>query len=58
MEKHDVIQELDYVQSLLDEASEWGLEAEVVTFALKYMKENPNLAISDAITFGYEEWIK
>jgi hypothetical protein len=27
-------------------------------FAIKYMKENPHITISDAIIFGYEEWIK
>lgn len=58
MEKNDVIQELNYIQSLLKDANEWGLQAEVVTFALKYMKENPKLDICDAITFGYEDWIK
>ena len=54
----DILDELNYVKSLVATATEWGLEAEVVTFALKYMKENPDLSISDAIESGYIEWIK
>jgi len=52
------IDELLIVADFLDDAKKYGLEAEVVTFALKYMKENPSLTISQAITYGYDEWVK
>ena len=35
-----------------------GFEVEITAWALFYMKENPNLTISEAITMGYMEWIK
>ncbi len=49
---------MDAVAIALSKATEQGLETEVVTWALKYMKDNPNLTISEAITLGYNEWIK
>jgi hypothetical protein len=52
------IQELDTVAYILNNAFEEGLEAEVVVFALKHMKENPNTSIIDAMKAGYEDWIK
>jgi hypothetical protein len=42
----------------LEDAKESGLETEVVVWALKYMKENPKLTISEAIFLGYCEWVK
>ena len=52
------IHEMDTVQFALANAYQMSLEVEVVTWALKYMKENPNLTIDEAITMGYYEWIK
>ena len=49
---------MDAVAIALSKAKEQGLETEVVTWALKYMKDNPKLTISEAITLGYNEWIK
>ena len=46
------------VKDVLKNASEHGMEVEVVMYALKYMKENPLLTIEEAITLGYNEWIK
>ena len=48
----------DTVSFALANAYQMSLEVEVVTWALKYMKENPNLTIDEAITMGYSEWIK
>ena len=53
-----IIYELGYIQSLLEEAEEYGLLSEVVMFALKSVKEDPNMSESEAITHGYNEWIK
>lgn len=52
------VEQLEYVNEVLSQAKEWGLEAEVVLCALNYMKETPALSIEDAITFGFEEWVK
>jgi hypothetical protein len=43
-----------YIQA----ANEHGLVAEVVYFALKYMKNNPESSIEDAMNYGYNEWVK
>lgn len=52
---HDI---MDYVSEILEEARQHGLEVEVVTWALKAMKENPSLSLVEAITEGYENWLK
>jgi len=46
------------VNDCLLEAQDCGLESEVVFTALKSMKENPNLSISEAIKCGLSEWVK
>ena len=58
MDDKDIIHELFIVSDTLEDAKRYGLEAEVVTFALKYMKQDPTLSISAAITYGYDEWVK
>ena len=50
--------EITTVSYLLTLANTYKLEAEIVTFALKYMKEDPSLTIEEAMSMGYEEWIK
>jgi len=52
------IDETDTVSMALANAYQMSLEVEVVTWALKYMKENPSLTIDEAITMAYFEWIK
>jgi hypothetical protein len=42
----------------LDSAKEEGLEVEVVYTALKSMKQDPQLSISEAIELGMKEWVK
>jgi hypothetical protein len=54
----DIHRSLDIVEHILHEANDLGITTNVVTWALKYMKENPKLDISDAIVMGYEEWFK
>ena len=56
--KEETIKELIYVDHLLKLAEVHNLEAEVVVFALKSMKEDPLLSIEEAIALGYEEWVK
>lgn len=52
----DIHRSLDIVEHVLRDARDLKVETEVVTWALKRMKENPKLRISDAIQMGYEEW--
>ncbi len=54
----DIHRSMDIVEHVLHEADDYKLTAQVVTWALKYMKENPNLDISDAIVLGLEKFIK
>ena len=35
-----------------------GLNVEIITWAFRYMKENPSLSITEALNLGYNEWIK
>jgi hypothetical protein len=58
MENLDIIDELNNAESVIEEAYENGLAAEVFVFAIKAMKENPKLSINEAIYIGYDEWIK
>ena len=53
-----LVSEMDAVEIALERSREEGLDVEVVTWALRYMKENPSLTISEAITMGYYEWMK
>jgi hypothetical protein len=50
-------QSIDVVTYYLNDAHDFGLASEVVAYALKYMKENPKLDISEAMAMGYEEWL-
>ena len=54
----EIIEELQTVKNLLLKSSEYGMQSEVVTWALQNMKENPSLSIGDAMEIGYSEWIK
>jgi hypothetical protein len=53
-----LVSEMDAVATALEQSREEGLEVEVVTWALRYMKNDPSLTISEAITMGYYEWVK
>lgn len=53
-----LVSEMDTISTVLDMAYEEGLEVEIVTWALRYMKQYPHLSISEAITMGYYEWVK
>ena len=49
---------LDVVDWVLQEAIDLKIEVEVVTFALKFMKEDPELDISTAMIAAYDNWVK
>jgi len=52
------IHEMDTVSIALANAYQMSLEVEIMTCALKHMKENPNLTVDEAITMAYSEWVK
>lgn len=51
-------EEFKVTKNAIKNASEYGLEVEVIVYALKFMKEDPNLSIVEAVIAGYEEWIR
>jgi hypothetical protein len=51
----DIHRSMDIVEFILHEAEDFGVVIPTVTYALRHMKENPNLDISDAIVLGYED---
>ena len=48
----------DSVANALDWSKEHGMEANVMHYALMFLKTNPNATIQDAIEFGLDEWLK
>jgi hypothetical protein len=50
--------DLRAIGAFLEEAAEYGLEAEVVYTALKNMQEDSNLTPAQAMQFGCDEWVK
>lgn len=51
-------QELSAVLHILNEAKKYELEVEIVHSALKLLKNNSDLSITDALWIGRNEWIK
>jgi hypothetical protein len=47
---------IDIVDSVLAIADKHRLEVEVMTYALMFLKENPELSIEEALNFALEEW--
>lgn len=52
--------DMETIQNVLEWIKEdgFGLEQEVIYWALKEMKENPSLTIGEAILHGFNEWDK
>lgn len=53
-----VTEQMDAISEMLDTAIEFGLEVEVIYFALKYMKEDPAVTPAQAFALGVAEWVK
>ena len=53
-----LVSDMDTIAMVLEHSSEENFVVEVVTWTLRYMKENPSLTISEAITMGFYEWVK
>ena len=54
----DINRSMDVVTYVLHEADDYGITTEVVTEALRIMKQNPTMQISDSIVLGLETYIR
>ena len=54
--RSEVTDEMDDIANALNEASKYGLEVEVICWALKAMKECPHYTIGQAMEAGLLEW--
>ena len=53
-----IVGQVGLIGELLEKATEHNLQAEVVTWALKAMQEDPTLEPYEAFGYGYQEWVK
>ena len=53
-----IVEQLQLISGLLEQAKEANLEVEVITWALKYMQEDPEQQPYEAFAAGYNEWVK
>jgi len=51
-------EQMNLISDLLEQVKEEGLEVEVITWALKYMQEDPEQQPYEAFAAGYKEWVK
>jgi len=52
------VEQISLISDLLNESKEHALDPEVIFYALKSMKENPELEPYEAFAMGHSEWIK
>ncbi len=52
------LEDMDKVAFGLVEAEKYGLDIEVVLWALYHARENPNATIEECMDAGLGEWIK
>jgi len=50
--------DMENVKSALIMASEFGLEVEVIYFAMRHLRDNKESSIGEALNYGLDEWIK
>lgn len=59
MEKNkETTDQMQVISDMLDTALEYGLEVEVIYWALEYVKKNPDVTPAEAFALGVVEWIK
>lgn len=58
LDQENIYEVMKYTKYTLDEAKEQYMEIEVIVWALKYMKEDPNLTIKQALAYSFNDWIK
>lgn len=52
------VEEIELIDKMLDTAIEFGLEVEVIYWALNYMKQDPTVTPAQAFALGISEWVK
>jgi len=52
------IEQISLIGDLLNESKEYALDPEVIFYALKSIRENPELEPYEAFAIGHSEWIK
>ena len=57
-EQSETGKDVQYIARVLKEAHKFGVEAEVVSWALFGLKGNPAMTVREAIDYGYMEWVK
>ena len=57
-EVNSTLAEMKLIGEGLDTALEFGLEVEVIYYALNAMKADPTLTHAEAFYYGIAEWIK
>ena len=58
LKKESIGIEIDLIDDYLNKALDNDLLLEVVVSALRELKEDPSLYISQAMAHGYYEWVK
>lgn len=51
-------EQMEAIDKMLDSVIQFGLEVEVIYWALTYMKENPEVSPAEAFALGVAEWVK
>ena len=51
-------EQMQAIDQMLDKVLEFGMETEVIFWALKYMKEHPEVSPAEAFALGVAEWVK
>lgn len=54
--KLDSAKLIGIIHTVLLNAADYGLEAEVVATAMIYLKENPKATIEEALEVGLQDW--
>jgi len=55
--EQELLNEMMLAHNALEEASHYNLESELFVWALRYMKENPDKTIEQAIKHSLDEWV-
>lgn len=51
-------EQIEAIDQMLDSAIQFGMEVDVIYWALKYMKENPTVTPAEAFALGVAEWVR
>jgi hypothetical protein len=53
-----MVEEFKLIDTVLKDAEQYNMQVDVVYYALKHMKEDPKLTITQAIMLSHDEFIK